>query len=145
VWRLKRWGQSGPGSEPRSVARACGGFFSVVVFAREQSKGKAMSKSDIPNESAVREDIDALKDDLKSIRSDMQGLLKNLGTAGHEGVRRAKETASEAAARTADAAVEQGRETAQSFDSQVRSHPYTACGVAFFAGAMATLVLCGRK
>ena len=107
--------------------------------------GGFMSKSDVVNESAVREDIDALKDDLKSIRNDMQGLLQSLGTAGQQGVQQAKATATDAASRAADATLEHGKEAAESFDSQVRSHPYTACGVAFLAGAIVTSVLWGRR
>jgi ElaB/YqjD/DUF883 family membrane-anchored ribosome-binding protein len=104
-----------------------------------------MSKSDVIDEKGVREDLDALKDDLRSLRSDMQGLFHDVASAGRSTASNARDRVTDAAKDAASAACERGEQTVDSVDSQVRSHPYTACGVAFLAGALATSLLWTRR
>lgn len=104
-----------------------------------------MSKAEAVNETGVREDLDALKADLRTLRADMQGLTRDLTDAGRDTVNRAKEQASDAAHKAAGAARERGEQAVDSFDSQVRKNPYTACGVAFVAGAVISSLLWGRS
>ena len=84
----------------------------------------------------AEEDYSALKDDIATLRADLKGVIDDI--KGIASVR--ARSGMEKGKKVADKAGEQLSETRADVESQIRSNPLAAVGIAFGAGLMLALM-----
>lgn len=96
----------------------------------------------------VTKDYEALRNDLKTLRSDVAALAEALVASGKQRANAAKDSAVDEARRRLEqissqtqAACEHGRQVAETVERQVAQHPCRSLSIAFSAGLLVGLVL----
>ncbi len=97
---------------------------------------------------AVAKDYDALREDLKTLRSDVAALAEALVATGKEGVHAARASAvgqarrrlEDIASRT-QSACDCGRDAVETVERQVVEHPVKSLGIVFGAGMLIGLIV----
>jgi len=93
-------------------------------------------------------EYDALREDLKTLRSDVAALAEAMVAGGKQRAQSAKDSAVEQARRRLEeiasrtqAACDRGREAVETVERQVVEHPGKSLGIVFSAGIFLGLVL----
>lgn len=96
----------------------------------------------------VAKDYDALREDLRTLRSDVAALAEALVATGKEGVHAAKASAVGQARRRLEniaaqtqSACDCGREAVETVERQVVEHPAKSLGIVFGTGMLLGLIL----